>query len=870
MTQQIINIGVAPNTGTGDPLRTAMQKANANFTELYNMGGGGGGTGGTISGPFTVNGTAGAPAITANGVGQDTAVVIAPGVAPAGAAQNVVGLDVGLGAQTTPDQWAMQVWGVGAAPGCSNGLSIKAGTNGLDTAFVVNTVSGTQAFGINGDASGALGIAPNQLSWSSTGAWTLPANWPGGGGGGGGWPPASPVTWTGTWTFVGPANATALVVQPAVSAAGQPQNVVGLLVEAGAQTVQQQWPMQIGFMHNAATNCSNGLLIYAGTSALDSPFTVKNVAGTNMLVLRGDSSGTLGSPVVTASGSQPTMQWDTAGRVTFVTQAFTSPGQWQWQIGSQTIASGSTAGNSNGMQVNAGTTNTDFAFQVNTDVGRSGGLINLQTLRGDGSGFIGVGAAGISWTNAGVFSFVGGASGNLGSATSGATHLSQLQDVSVTTPTPTNGQVLTYNAAGSNWIAAGAGGGTLAALTGDVHIASPTAGQTLRWSTTVTPNAWTNQPFTLASMSDMMAGFNPAVNQILQYTSAGWGHTNYNINTIGGVTIATLAVNQVLRWNGTAWANQMISLASLSDITITSPASGDVLTRNAANTMWINQQPTGGPGSLSLPTTLTNASVPFGLQVKQQPLTAPGEWYLQIGQAGSGAGAASGNQSGCSNGIFCAAGTTINDCCLWLMDDTGTNTFALIRGDSSGYIGPMDWGADGSGGVGSLQWLPTTVTDIVTTMVASGHYFRVGNTAVGGVTTYGQILNVDGSGSIGGYFWGTASGGQGLSPAPAAQAGGQALYIQASGVLSQQTSSRRYKRDIRDLSAEQAREILRCLRPVLYRSRCAGDDPELDHLGLIAEEVSEVCPWLVNYDENGEPQSVRYEKLPVLQLAAQG
>ena len=35
MPQQIINIGTLPNDGTGDPLRIAYQKANANFTELY-------------------------------------------------------------------------------------------------------------------------------------------------------------------------------------------------------------------------------------------------------------------------------------------------------------------------------------------------------------------------------------------------------------------------------------------------------------------------------------------------------------------------------------------------------------------------------------------------------------------------------------------------------------------------------------------------------------------------------------------------------------------------------------------------------------------------------------------------------------------
>lgn len=35
MAKQVINIGSAPNDGTGDPIRTAFIKANENFTELY-------------------------------------------------------------------------------------------------------------------------------------------------------------------------------------------------------------------------------------------------------------------------------------------------------------------------------------------------------------------------------------------------------------------------------------------------------------------------------------------------------------------------------------------------------------------------------------------------------------------------------------------------------------------------------------------------------------------------------------------------------------------------------------------------------------------------------------------------------------------
>jgi hypothetical protein len=37
VTQQIINIGTAPNDGTGDPARNAFDKSNQNFTELYQV-----------------------------------------------------------------------------------------------------------------------------------------------------------------------------------------------------------------------------------------------------------------------------------------------------------------------------------------------------------------------------------------------------------------------------------------------------------------------------------------------------------------------------------------------------------------------------------------------------------------------------------------------------------------------------------------------------------------------------------------------------------------------------------------------------------------------------------------------------------------
>lgn len=35
MAREVINVGTVPNDGTGDPIRTAYEKCNNNFGELY-------------------------------------------------------------------------------------------------------------------------------------------------------------------------------------------------------------------------------------------------------------------------------------------------------------------------------------------------------------------------------------------------------------------------------------------------------------------------------------------------------------------------------------------------------------------------------------------------------------------------------------------------------------------------------------------------------------------------------------------------------------------------------------------------------------------------------------------------------------------
>ena len=78
-------------------------------------------------------------------------------------------------------------------------------------------------------------------------------------------------------------------------------------------------------------------------------------------------------------------------------------------------------------------------------------------------------------------------------------------------------------------------------------------------------------------------------------------------------------------------------------------------------------------------------------------------------------------------------------------------------------------------------------------------------------------------------------------------------------------SSRRLKKEIQDI--EGVSEKLMQLRPVSFRFKDehARGDRSVQY-GLIAEEVSEVFPELVVYDDEGAPSSVKYHLLSSLLL----
>lgn len=96
-------------------------------------------------------------------------------------------------------------------------------------------------------------------------------------------------------------------------------------------------------------------------------------------------------------------------------------------------------------------------------------------------------------------------------------------------------------------------------------------------------------------------------------------------------------------------------------------------------------------------------------------------------------------------------------------------------------------------------------------------------------------------------------------------AGGVAVLINSSNELHTLVSSARFKQDVRDMGG--ASERLMVLRPVVFRYREEVAQGETaPEYGLIAEEVAEVAPELVTYDDEGRPYSVRYHLLTPMLL----
>ena len=109
-------------------------------------------------------------------------------------------------------------------------------------------------------------------------------------------------------------------------------------------------------------------------------------------------------------------------------------------------------------------------------------------------------------------------------------------------------------------------------------------------------------------------------------------------------------------------------------------------------------------------------------------------------------------------------------------------------------------------------------------------------------------------------FWIRASDGLPFSPPMYANTSGNSanVVVNADGGVLRSTSALKYKKDIRDLPSIDINKF----RPVVYKSKCEGDDQTKDHFGFIADEVDAAgIKELVQYGAKGEIEGFSYDRL---------
>jgi hypothetical protein len=90
------------------------------------------------------------------------------------------------------------------------------------------------------------------------------------------------------------------------------------------------------------------------------------------------------------------------------------------------------------------------------------------------------------------------------------------------------------------------------------------------------------------------------------------------------------------------------------------------------------------------------------------------------------------------------------------------------------------------------------------------------------------------------------------------------VYVNADNKIGTLSSSRRFKHDIQPMN--RSSETLFALKPVTFRYKKDADPSQALSFGLIAEEVARVSPELITRDEEGKPQTVRYEAVNAMLL----
>jgi len=158
--------------------------------------------------------------------------------------------------------------------------------------------------------------------------------------------------------------------------------------------------------------------------------------------------------------------------------------------------------------------------------------------------------------------------------------------------------------------------------------------------------------------------------------------------------------------------------------------------------------------------------------------------------------------------------------------------------------------------------------------IALGH--RAGNDLYGGESSNILLNSIGMSGESNVLRIGSSSGTanrqlnaayiQGIYGRTSNSATATAVFVDVDGKLGTVSSSLRFKEDVHEIG-ERSERLLQ-LRPVVFRYKREAEEgrPGPVSYGLIAEEVAEVFPELVVYDDEGRPQTVKYHLLSSMLL----
>jgi len=310
-------------------------------------------------------------------------------------------------------------------------------------------------------------------------------------------------------------------------------------------------------------------------------------------------------------------------------------------------------------------------------------------------------------------------------------------------------------------------------------------------------------------------------------------------------------------------------------------SSGQVLTsQGAAPPIWTT--PSGGvtPAALTrvddTNVTLTLGGTPATALLQATSLTLGWTGTLAVPRGGTGAGTLSGYVKGNGTSAFTAVATIpysditggpapYTPAALTRVDDTnvtltlgGTPASALLQATSLtlGWTGTLAVARGGSG-AGTLTGYVKGNGTSAFTASATIPYSDItgGPTAVTGANPTATIGLAAVNGSAGTFMRSDAAPPLSQSITPT-WTGAHTFTNGVTSNLFTVSSSRAIKRETGRIS--RAADVLSRLRPVLYRL-LAGDDRE--QLGLIAEEVHEICPQL------SDGKSVSYDRLALLLLA---